>query len=135
MRVLFRSPSIVSPSFGRGRGGGSSRIISQSPPPSSRRRPGSMNTVYPERTVFMEPRPRGNDEWWRVQWASGRPQFFDLSTRRSEEHTSELQSLMRISYAVFCLKNKISKYTTQLHTLHLHSRRQTNYLHRTCKQH
>src|SRR3546814_1627839 len=28
---------------------------------------------------------------------------------RSEEHTSELQSLMRISYAVFCLKNKIQK--------------------------
>src|SRR3546814_10622912 len=27
-------------------------------------------------------------------------------TLRSEEHTSELQSLMRISYAVFCLKNK-----------------------------
>src|SRR3546814_8024881 len=31
---------------------------------------------------------------------------------RSEEHTSELQSLMRISYAVFCLKNK--KSTNQL---------------------
>src|SRR3546814_5213272 len=30
--------------------------------------------------------------------------------KRSEEHTSELQSLMRISYAVFCLKKK--KYTT-----------------------
>src|SRR3546814_1403345 len=29
-----------------------------------------------------------------------------LPPRRSEEHTSELQSLMRISYAVFCLKNK-----------------------------
>src|SRR3546814_6592063 len=29
-----------------------------------------------------------------------------LAVRRSEEHTSELQSLMRISYAVFCLKNK-----------------------------
>src|SRR3546814_4736917 len=29
--------------------------------------------------------------------------------RRSEEHTSELQSLMRISYAVFCLKKKITK--------------------------
>src|SRR3546814_8128211 len=29
--------------------------------------------------------------------------------RRSEEHTSELQSLMRISYAVFCLKNKTNK--------------------------
>src|SRR3546814_5676775 len=28
---------------------------------------------------------------------------------RSEEHTSELQSLMRISYAVFCLKKKIQK--------------------------
>src|SRR3546814_4283479 len=29
-----------------------------------------------------------------------------LACHRSEEHTSELQSLMRISYAVFCLKNK-----------------------------
>src|SRR3546814_5690888 len=31
-------------------------------------------------------------------------------SRRSEEHTSELQSLMRISYAVFCLKKKTRKY-------------------------
>src|SRR3546814_2160751 len=30
---------------------------------------------------------------------------------RSEEHTSELQSLMRISYAVFCLKTKIEQWT------------------------
>src|SRR3546814_6820178 len=30
----------------------------------------------------------------------------DAQRRRSEEHTSELQSLMRISYAAFCLKNK-----------------------------
>src|SRR3546814_6917337 len=30
----------------------------------------------------------------------------DRSSERSEEHTSELQSLMRISYAVFCLKKK-----------------------------
>src|SRR3546814_6715781 len=30
---------------------------------------------------------------------------------RSEEHTSELQSLMRISYAVFCLKNKTTTHT------------------------
>src|SRR3546814_3385561 len=30
--------------------------------------------------------------------------------KRSEEHTSELQSLMRISYAVFCLKKKINHY-------------------------
>src|SRR3546814_2436936 len=33
----------------------------------------------------------------------------DLQARRSEEHTSELQSLMRISYAVFCLKKKTTK--------------------------
>src|SRR3546814_2928773 len=31
---------------------------------------------------------------------------------RSEEHTSELQSLMRISYAVFCLKKKKQKHST-----------------------
>src|SRR3546814_2416300 len=34
---------------------------------------------------------------------------------RSEEHTSELQSLMRISYAVFCLKKKKYTYTTEHH--------------------
>src|SRR3546814_6355485 len=33
----------------------------------------------------------------------------DALTPRSEEHTSELQSLMRISYAVFCLKKKNKK--------------------------
>src|SRR3546814_4458100 len=33
----------------------------------------------------------------------------DAKVRRSEEHTSELQSLMRISYAVFCLKKKTKK--------------------------
>src|SRR3546814_7174832 len=32
-----------------------------------------------------------------------------LAQQRSEEHTSELQSLMRISYAVFCLKKKKNK--------------------------
>src|SRR3546814_8358553 len=36
---------------------------------------------------------------------------------RSEEHTSELQSLMRISYAVFCLKHKK---THHLYTIYLH---------------
>src|SRR3546814_8752480 len=35
-----------------------------------------------------------------------------LGAARSEGHTSELQSLMRISYAVFCLKNKINTQTT-----------------------
>src|SRR3546814_6793775 len=33
-------------------------------------------------------------------------QLVEVNMQRSEEHTSELQSLMRISYAVFCLKNK-----------------------------
>src|SRR3546814_4347732 len=54
---------------------------------------------------------------WKVDWAmrwyalgvdyemSGKD-LTDSVTQRSEEHTSELQSLMRISYAVFCLKQK-----------------------------
>src|SRR3546814_9258243 len=41
---------------------------------------------------------------WRGPWSNG------LIPRRSEEHTSELQSLMRISYAVFCLKKKNNQY-------------------------
>src|SRR3546814_7056458 len=40
-----------------------------------------------------------------VQLRTGRQDKF-LTMGRSEEHTSELQSLMRISYAVFCLKKK-----------------------------
>src|SRR3546814_5009409 len=48
--------------------------------------------------------------------------------RRSEEHTSELQSLMRISYAVFCLKKKkhlqieaLTIIATNIHTYNKHS--------------
>src|SRR3546814_6245151 len=44
--------------------------------------------------------------------AHGR-RWAQASAGRSEEHTSELQSLMRISYAVFCLKNKKKKNTYQ----------------------
>src|SRR3546814_9781677 len=39
---------------------------------------------------------------------------------RSEEHTSELQSLMRISYAVFCLKKK-NIITSQYPNVHIHN--------------
>src|SRR3546814_9566156 len=39
---------------------------------------------------------------------------------RSEEHTSELQSLMRISYAVFCLKKKRNNNYIQKHTKIVH---------------
>src|SRR3546814_6347689 len=46
---------------------------------------------------------------------------------RSEEHTSELQSLMRISYAVFCLKKKKhKKYTTTNHTIPTYIRKTNN---------
>src|SRR3546814_10169138 len=48
--------------------------------------------------------------------------FFEGS--RSDEHTSELQSLMRISYAVFCLKKK----TNQTHNI---TTQPSNQLHRT----
>src|SRR3546814_2796281 len=37
---------------------------------------------------------------------------FDVHLMRSEEHTSELQSLMRLSYAVFCLKKKTDTHTS-----------------------
>src|SRR3546814_4746371 len=47
-------------------------------------------------------------------------------TGRSEEHTSELQSLMRISYAVFCLKKKKHSITkTAISTHHTHSHRRS----------
>src|SRR3546814_8779568 len=53
----------------------------------------------------------------------GRCHSLGVKSIRSEEHTSELQSLMRISYAVFCLKkkkndNKITKPTHITHIRH-----------------
>src|SRR3546814_4632169 len=55
--------------------------------------------------VFVLPSARG----------AGFPE--DVAPRRSEEHTSELQSLMRISYAVFCLKKKtIMRTNLLIHT-------------------
>src|SRR3546814_6377084 len=49
-------------------------------------------------------RARGPRQGSEAVWA--RPAAAGALSRRSEEHTSELQSLMRISYAVFCLKKK-----------------------------
>src|SRR3546814_4005346 len=49
---------------------------------------------------------------------------FGLAPTRSEEHTSELQSLMRISYAVLCLKQKKN---TTLNKLQTHQHRKHNY--------
>src|SRR3546814_10061740 len=45
----------------------------------------------------------------RGQLAGSSGSKHDISSVRSEEHTSELQSLMRISYDVFCLNKKIKK--------------------------
>src|SRR3546814_1720852 len=56
---------------------------------------------------------------------------------RSEEHTSELQSLMRISYAVFCLK-KQKPYTDRTHTIlmNLQSHTINHYTpHKVCYEH
>src|SRR3546814_10862505 len=66
----------------------------------------------PRRAHFCHNRPRASipkaatDRRRSRYWATARPQ----RARRSEEHTSELRSLMRTSYAVFCLKknNKVT---------------------------
>src|SRR3546814_9468273 len=48
-------------------------------------------------------------EYLNQGWSASDSLWFYNTTQRSEEHTSELQSLMRISYAVLCLKKKQSK--------------------------
>src|SRR3546814_5380247 len=63
----------------------------------------------PNRCMLRKPVGMPRSLMTMVIWcrASGRPvQNSQLFCPRSEEHTSELQSLMRISYAVFCLKKK-----------------------------
>src|SRR3546814_6303706 len=49
------------------------------------------------------------------------PQAAETIDLRSEEHTSELQSLMRISYAVFCLKKKRNSNNTRNNILHTYN--------------
>src|SRR3546814_3926909 len=68
------------------------------------------DTLFPYTTLFRSaevPRASGQDD---VQLAVDLVERCEHRRRsidnRSEEHTSELQSLMRISYAVFCLKKK-----------------------------
>src|SRR3546814_18250399 len=56
----------------------------------------------PGRSVYAEALPCRKP---RTAWLTKRG-ILPVSSGRSEEHTSELQSLMRISYAVFCLKKK-----------------------------
>src|SRR3546814_3944340 len=59
-------------------------------------------------------RPRSNSEIASAKDPSGRCSKARRGERRSEEHTSELQSLMRISYAVLCLKKKTEHRNDQL---------------------
>src|SRR3546814_9368714 len=56
----------------------------------------------------MAPTTPIGSRWVKVSMVgeNGTVSPFNSPARRSEEHTSELQSLMRISYAVFCLKKK-----------------------------
>src|SRR3546814_2681366 len=64
------------------------------------------------------PGPAGN----RQAAGAGDHERPSAGARRSEEHTSELQSLMRISYAVFCLKKiNITTYATYVSNLHIHN--------------
>src|SRR3546814_8225871 len=61
------------------------------------------------RTMLYDLKP-GMYEAMRQAYAEGDAEWLPIF-RRSEEHTSELQSLMRISYAVFCLKKKKASFT------------------------
>src|SRR3546814_9999870 len=62
----------------------------------------------PEAGCAIETGQSGEPQGRQV-WIAIRPEKLMISKERSEEHTSELQSLMRISYAVFCLKQKKEK--------------------------
>src|SRR3546814_5333515 len=82
-------------------------------PPSSTR----TDTLFPYTTLFRSSPKKssrygaslpGGNRSTRPPRTANSPDSITVETRRrSEEHTSELQSLMRISYAVFCLKKKI----------------------------
>src|SRR3546814_10041881 len=65
-----------------------------------------------EITYIYQPQNIGDGKVWGVEFdLSTDLGFLGLPNTRSEEHTSELQSLMRISYAVFCLKKKNKTHT------------------------
>src|SRR3546814_8656007 len=76
------------------------------------------DTLFPYTTLFRSAR---SDAMLFIRTNKIRTleRFFDIRwwisgiSTRSEEHTSELQSLMRISYAVFCLKKKKEKHNTK----------------------
>src|SRR3546814_16940755 len=82
-------------------------LMIRRPPRSTR-----TDTLFPYTTLFRS--PALNERQWAdlarqadvIVVLGGGRELADPGWGRSEEHTSELQSLMRISYAVFCLKKK-----------------------------
>src|SRR3546814_5130592 len=71
------------------------------------------DTLFPYTTLFRSPPPRSARRHKSRRGCNPdlrHPMGAMAFPARSEEHTSELQSLMRISYAVFCLKKKIITY-------------------------
>src|SRR3546814_2054398 len=86
-------------------------LMIRRPPRSTR-----TDTLFPYTTLFRSPRLRDHISSMKETEKPNCPRnstshssTAEISTPRSEEHTSELQSLMRISYAVFCLKKKNKK--------------------------
>src|SRR3546814_1658678 len=89
------------------------------------------DTLFPYTTLFRSARGIGFATATMLAEAGSRVALVDLDAaalgeaERSEEHTSELQSLMRISYAVFCLKKKkeliiiIAKTSTKNNEIHI----------------
>src|SRR3546814_8475366 len=76
------------------------------------------DTLFPYTTLFRsvswQDLPQYRSGWFRHHFAGLRqPARAKPDQCRSEEHTSELQSLMRSSYAVFCLKKKKHNYEFQ----------------------
>src|SRR3546814_6524673 len=70
----------------------------------------ALHKQHPDRVLLLRGEQVSSDRKGTLEriarFASNRFNDGALSARRSEEHTSELQSLMRNSYAVFCLKKK-----------------------------
>src|SRR3546814_14505810 len=76
-------------------------LMIRRPPRSTR-----TDTLFPYTTLFRSADHMRRGRAARIEAALFRPEADVGNAKRSEEHTSELQSLMRISYAVFCLKKK-----------------------------
>src|SRR3546814_4917048 len=89
------------------------------------------DTLFPYTTLFRS-RLCSSRFWLETLVTQQRVQP-DQPAARSEEHTSELQSLMRISYAVFCLKKKIK--TTRHYTIYLHNTAMNTCLNTNCTEH